>query len=433
MKNFGRFLFVSFFVINLIIIFTGWLGYSQPLLSGSGTDWLLALSRITGLLAVYFILWQLWLVSRLKLLEKFISFDQSLVWHHWFGLLTGLFILAHPILATLAYAINSQNSILGQLKSFFLYWEEMIPAGISLILFIVAVIISIQLIKKKLNYEFWYFVHLTFYAAILLAFGHQLEVGGDFLAQPWFRIYWIILYTIMIGVFVLYRFIQPVWLWQKHRFTVEKIIQESTNTWSIFLTGQNLSNFPIQAGQFVIIRFLTKRFFLEAHPFSISAVPDGKSLRITYKELGNHTKKLKDLKPGTKIIIDGPHGAMTTDSIKSNKIIMIAGGIGVTPLRALAEKLSQEQKNVEFFYIAKEECDFVFENELALLKNINLHLFCSIKKERLTAEQIIQTVPDWSKCDIFICGPTGLYQQLSKNFKTLGLPKKQLHFEKFNF
>jgi len=428
----NRFLLWSFFSINLIIIFAGWLGYSQNLLSGSLTNWLLALSRITGLLAVYFILWQLWLIGRLNWLEKILSLDKGLSWHHWFGLFTFIFILAHPIFVTLAYANLVQSTIWQQLKSFFNYWEGVDWAIGSLIIFVLAIIISLPIIKKKLKYEFWYLSHLFFYLAILLAFGHQLSVGGDFLTQPWFRIYWIALYTVMIGTFIIYRFIRPIWLWQKHHFVIEKIVQESNNVWSIYLAGKNLSTFSIQAGQFVIIRFLTKKLFFEAHPFSLSAVPDGKNLRITYKELGDHTKKLKTLKLGTKVIIDGPHGAMTTESVKSEKIIMVAGGIGVTPLRALAEKLTSKNKNINFFYSAKEETDFIFQNELNL-PNINLHLYCSAKNERITAEKIIQVVSDWKKCDIFICGPTGLYQQLSKDFKKLGLEKNRLHFEKFSF
>ncbi|MFA6018102.1 MAG: ferredoxin reductase family protein [Patescibacteria group bacterium] len=428
-----KILFFAFFSANIVIIFFGWFTYSGALLNGPSLDVILALGRITGLLAVYGIMWQLLLIGRIKLLERILSFDKGLSLHHWLGIGTLIFIVAHPILVTLAYAEKNQVTLWHQIISFFSYWEDVNVAIISIGLFIFATIISLHVIKKKLNYEFWYAAHLSFYLAIFLAFGHQLSTGGDFLFQPWFRVYWALLYIAMIGTFVFSRFIQPLLLWKRHRFVVESITQESTNIHSITIVGKNMNTFTFSAGQFAIMRFFTKSLFAEAHPFSFSAHQNHKYLRITFKELGDFTKRLLLAKPGTMVLIDGPHGGMTSETSTHENIILIAGGIGVTPLLTLAETFSKQGKNINFFYSAKEEKDFIFQKEISSLNNTRLHTFCSSKQERLTINTIIESATSWKESDIYICGPSNFSTQFIKNFKKLGLKSSQLHAEKFSF
>jgi len=76
---------------------------------------------------------------------------------------------------------------------------------------------------------------------------------------------------------------------------------------------------------------------MEAHPFSMSRRPDGTRLRLTIKAVGDFTRRIPGLKPGVRVLIDGPHGIFTARRSSSQKILMIAGGIGITPIRSLAK------------------------------------------------------------------------------------------------
>ena len=160
--------------------------------------------------------------------------------------------------------------IFGQISNFINYFE-LLPAMVAMSLFTLVFVSSLVIVFKKIKYEIWYLVHLFSYLAILLAFKHQMELGGDFIGNTYFRIYWISLYTFTLGNLFFYRFFLPGYNFYKHRFTVEKIEQENATTTSIYISGKNLNKFKYNAGQFAIWRFLDKQRFLQAHPFSFSS------------------------------------------------------------------------------------------------------------------------------------------------------------------
>ena len=103
--------------------------------------------------------------------------------------------------------------------------------------------------------------------------------------------------------------------------------------------GRNLRRLRAQAGQFFLWRFLARDRWWVSHPFSLSAAPDGRSLRITVKALGDHSARLAALKPGTRVVAEGPFGVFTARARRREKVLLVAGGIGITPVRALLEQL----------------------------------------------------------------------------------------------
>ena len=159
------------------------------------------------------------------------------------------------------------------------------------------------------------------------------------LAHNVFYTYWACLYTAVFASHLLFRFARPVWLFKRHGFAIEKIVRENYSTVSVYITGSQLDKFRINPGQFMIFRFLVKGMWWQAHPFSLSFVPNGSQLRITVKELGDFTRKVAGLAVGTKIIIDGPYGVFTDMFSLMPKTLFIAGGIGITPVRSLMEAL----------------------------------------------------------------------------------------------
>lgn len=432
--------FLLIFLANLGIIFYFWLSQSGGLLLSGPAGFFIAFGRIAGLLAVYLILWQLILIGRVKTLEQAFGFDRLAVVHHLNGFSAWALIFLHPLLLTVGYGLSGRVSFLNQITDFFLNWEGLIPAFIAVFIFLIIIILSWGAIQRFLKYETWYYIHLLAYLGVILAFSHQGESGAD-LRDNLFAAYWSILYFEAIALIIVYRFLKPLYLFWQQRFYVDRLETLNGKTISIYLRGKNLEKFSVQAGQFAIFRFLDFRLAWEAHPFSFSQVADGRELRITVKALGDFTAALpKKLKPGTFVLVDGPHGIFTSQRTAGRKLALIAGGIGITPLRPLAEKARAGGKDVVIFYSATRAEELIFREELKKLAGPNFKIIFVVsgddnwsgEKGRIDKEKIIRLMPDYAERDFFICGPSPLIKSLRAGLKELKIKTRHIYFEEFS-
>lgn len=413
--------------------------FSQSLMGGANT--LVALGRLAGLSAAYMVLQQFFFMGRMPYLERVFGLDKLSRLHHTNGKYGLLFLLIHPVLLTLGYASFSGVSLWSQFLSFFHNFEHVDLAIISVLLFIVIVVSSLVIVKNKLKYESWYFVHLLAYLAVFGSFFHQIEVGETLVGNNIFYGYWIALYTLVFTSHLVFRFIRPVVNFFKHKFYVEKVVRENYNTVSVYISGNNLNLFNIYPGQFMILRFLTKGLWWQAHPFSLSMAPNGMNLRVTVKELGDFTRQIQSLKKGTKLIIDGPYGVFTELFSVSSNVLFIAGGIGITPIRGLVEQMSKKQKNMVLLYANRSEEDIVFKNELEnFSKQGSLKIVNVLSSQPgyagetgfVDEEKLKRLVPDLNTREIYLCGPPPMMNGLIRILKALGVQGRRLHFEKFS-
>lgn len=421
----------ALFAANLLVILNMWSasGFLEENLSGP----LIATGRLMGLLAFYFIMWQLLLISRVGWIEKYWGHDRLSRLHHYLGI-TGISVLFfHPIFLTLGYSREAQITLAEQFGIFLTYYHDVLGAFVGYLMFLIIVGVSLELIRKRLKYEWWYLVHLLLYGAILITFDHQIANGHDF-AGEWEPIYWkILFYGTLLNVGY-YRFLKPILSLRKYDFRVESIRQENNNVNSIIISGRDLSRFKARAGQFVLVRFIAKGFWTEAHPFSLSEMPDGKRLRLTVKMLGDFTGRLPFLPIGTRVIIEGPLGRFTVDRARKDKILLIAGGIGITPLRSLFEEFSKSGRQVELVYAANSEADFVLKNELDKLagNNAKVHYISADREGRLTDELLKKEIPDITERSIYLCGPPVMMKVVRGSLARLGVPRNNILYEKFS-
>ena len=429
------------FILNLAIIFGFWWSRSGGLLlSGEAVGTLLSLGRISGLLMVFFVMLQVLLIGRTSWIERLFGFDKLARVHRWSGYSLSIFLISHPLLTVWSYALESQVSYWNKLTNLFLYGEDIQGAIIAFMLFVIVIISSITIARRKLKYESWYFVHLSVYVAILAGFGHQLELGGDFQGQTIFSAYWVALYLFVFTNLLFFRFLRPAYNFWRYRFRVLKIVPETADTYSIYLTGQDLDKFNFLPGQFALFRFLTKGHFLQEHPFSFSDVSGKKLLRITIKKLGDYTADLSAITPGTFVMVDGPHGIFTPQRATGNKILVIAGGVGITPIRSLIDSFSVEKKDVVLLYGNKTEADIVFNrelNEYASAENLKVYNVLSAdpnwlgEKGFIDEEKIKKLVPDLPARDIYLCGPGPMMRAVIGALRRLGVSRSKIYFEEF--
>jgi predicted ferric reductase len=401
-------------------------------------QFLTSIARITGLLGAYLALVQVLLLSRLPALERLAGFDRLTVWHRWNGHACLYLIVAHVFFSVWGYSLMDRIGIGKEIST--MIWggvyPGMIVATISTALFLLVVGTSIVIVRRRLNYQAWYAVHFTTYAAIALGWFHQVPTGNELVVSNIAADYWASLYLATLGLLLVFRLLVPVANAFRFRLRVAEVVQEGPSVVSLRITGRRLERLHAQAGQFFLWRFLARRGWWEAHPFSLSAAPDGRSLRITVKSLGDFTSRLREMAPGTRVVAEGPFGTFTAAARRRDKALLVAGGIGITPVRAMLEELDGD---VIVVYRVVDEGDVIFRQELEALaaeRGIDLRILAGdhtteAGRNLLSTAHLRELVPDLADREVYVCGPPAMATAIERNVRGAGVPARYLHVERF--
>ena len=400
-------------------------------------DVVTSLGRITGLLGAYLLLLQLLFFARIPWFVRHVGIDRLIVWHRRNGKMCIALVLAHVILITLGYAMSDGISFLSEFSSFFgAFYTGMIPATISTVLLVVIVITSLVIVRRRVRYEAWYLVHLSAYAAVLLAWFHEIPSGNEFILSSTAAAYWTALSLGTLALLLVFRVSRPLVRAVQYRLRVAEVTIESPTVVSLRVTGHRLERMNARAGQFFLFRFLTRDHWWKSHPFSLSAAPDGQSLRITVKGAGDFTREIGQIVPGTRVLAEGPFGLFTAAAQRRTHVALIAGGIGITPIRALLEEMSGDL--VVIYRVARPE-DVVFRDELDTLareRGARLHYVVGDHRvagneQLLSAEHLRALVPDLVSRDVYLCGPPVMMDVIQRTVLDCGVPRKHIHSERF--
>jgi predicted ferric reductase len=426
------------FVANLAaIVWLWWHGGNVLGVDGTG-EWLTSFARITGLLGAYSALLQVLLLARLPWLERLVGFDRLSTWHRWNGHACLYLVLAHVVLSVWGYALMDRLSIPKEIATMLGggIYPGMITATVGTALLIVVVVLSVVIVRRRVPYEAWYAVHLTAYAAIALAWFHQIPTGNELVLDRAAAGYWRSLYLATLAALVVFRVLVPILGGFRYRLRVAQVVDEGAGVVSLRIGGRNLDRLGARAGQFFLWRFLGRGRWWASHPFSLSAAPDGRSLRITVKGLGDFSRRLAEITPGTRVLAEGPFGVFTTDAGRRPNALLIAGGIGITPIRALMEDM--QRGTVVIYRVVRAE-DIVLGAELdAIAREHGLTLHYVVGdhrtaegREYLSPAHLRELVPDIVDRDVYVCGPPGLTDVLERNVRAAGVPKRFIHAERF--
>jgi predicted ferric reductase len=312
----------------------------------------------------------------------------------------------------------------------------MIAATVGTALMIVVVLSSLIIARRRLPYEAWYAVHLTAYAGIALAWVHQIPTGNELAANAAASTYWTALYVVTAALLVAFRLALPLWHLAWYGLRVDRVTEEAPGVISLHLTGRHLAGLQARAGHFFLWRFLSRGRWWEAHPFSLSALPDGRSLRITVKGVGDYTRRLGAIRPGTRVSAEGPFGVFTAAARRRERVVLIAGGIGITPIRTLCEEMAGD---LVLIYRVIREDELVFRAELdRLVQQRGLVVHYVVGDHRapggarlLSADHLRELVPDLAAREVFLCGPPAMMLATEKNLKAAGVPPREIHSERF--
>ncbi|OJF11580.1 ferredoxin reductase family protein [Couchioplanes caeruleus] len=397
---------------------------------------LVGVGQFLGLHAALLMILQLTLVARLPWLDRRVGMDRLTSWHRWTGFTLFWVVLLHPLFVMAGYAAVSHSSTWQQFRNLAGMLGSLVGM-IALVVVVVAAAASLRSVRRRLQYETWHAVHVLLYAAVALVLVHQLFEVSAFTAAPVATAYWWALWVFALGALLVGRIAMPLWRNARHRLRVAAVVPESDDVVSVHISGRDLDRLPARAGQFFIWRFPGYARWWQANPFSLSAAPDGRTLRLTAKAVGGASAALRHVPVGSRVFAEGPYGAFTSLRRTRDKTLLVAGGVGVTPIRALLEELSGD---VVVLYRVHSRADAVLLAELESLaheRGARVHLLAgrtgagSPPFAPFAPDNLATTVPDVAERDIFVCGPPPMTEAVIRALRALKVPRSQIHAERF--
>lgn len=390
------------------------------------------LGSIAGLAGTYLALVMVLIVSRVPYVERVLGQDGLLRWHRRLAPWPISLIVAHVVLLTVGYAEAAHAGVWHEIGTLLRSFPDVLIATIGFFILVAVAIVSIYQIRSRIRRERWWAIHLFMYLALGLAFAHVIVLGPSFINHPITRVLWGILWFGTVGLVLIYRFGLPVFRSLRHGLVVAEVRPEGAGVVSVICRGRKLERLPFSGGQFFEWRFLTRKMWWQAHPFSLSARPVPPYLRLTVKGVGDFTTAVAELPPGTRVGIEGPYGAFTSYARQEKKVACIAGGIGVTSVRALLEDLPLDSEPVVVLR-ASSEADLVLSDEVRELVRQRRGRLHELVGPRLTigVDEIFDLLPDLARRDVFVSGPEDFVAEVDAALAKLGLPKDAIHSEAY--
>ncbi|WP_062377184.1 ferredoxin reductase family protein [Demequina pelophila] len=409
---------------------------SGGLLANSPLDWVYAAGRAAGIVAAVLVLTQVTLVSRAPWVERALGHDRAAATHTRLGKVAFIAMLAHVGIITAASASYDERSIFAQTAAFWDLGWFMVAAQAGFGLVTVVVATSLAAVRSRWRYERWHAIHLLMYVAIAAVVPHQFLEGSTFRDGGLAWWFWFLLYAGAIGSFVAYRIVRPLVRSARHGLRVAQVTAHDDGSTSIVVEGADLDRLGARPGQFMLWRFLDRRRWAQAHPYSLSRAPRRDSLRLTVKPSGDHSASLRDLRPGTRVIAEGPLGVFSNVARTAAGSVLVAAGIGITPIRALLEE-ADGPCDVIVRVRSRDEAPLLDEVEaVAAERGARLHVVTGPRGAgwgTAAGESLADLVPDVVARDVFVCGPVPWADAVVADARAAGVPSGAVHRERFGW
>ncbi len=403
-----------------------------------------AVGILTGLVATDLMILMLLLAARIPYVDRAFGHDHAVAIHSKLGQWVIYGLLLHGWFLLCGYAAQDHLSLGGELGSL-LSVNDLVLGVCALGVLAGVGISSIIAVKKSLPYEVWHAIHLATYVAVGLSIPHQFSMSGLFAEGTWQRWYWIGLLLVTGFLLAAYRIFLPLFASLEHQLVVTRVVREDADVVSIEMRGRNLPALDVEAGQFFHWRFLAKGLWWHEHPFSVSAAPTGDTLRITVRALGKGTAALMNVRPGTKVMIEGPYGIFSDVARTTPGLTLVGIGIGIAPIRAVLEATAIVPGRATVILRAHSN------EQLYLVREIDA--ICRARGARLitlvgprTTNRLGETtwlpqshhslrlgdlVPDVASTDVYVCGPQAVSDLAIADALAAGTPASAIHNERF--
>jgi predicted ferric reductase len=422
------------------VIFLWWLQTPSARLQHLADDYIM-IAQLTGLLGAYLLLIEVALMARIPWLERRIGSWLATL-HRGLGAYLVVLLAAHTAFVIAGYSLSLQVPASAVVQSIFATYPYVLMATFAYLALLAIGLSSLKKIRHKLGYDRWHNLHLIAYPAAVGAFFHQVFLGAQFTRNALAKDTWIAMHVTVAAAIIVYRILLPANRTMRHRLRVVGVVVESADTVSIYVGGVNINQLGAQAGQYFRWRFLARGLWYQTHPFSLSAAPTDDMLRLTVKGVGNYTRRLKRrIRPGIRVVADGPYGAFTSDLRRRQRVVLVGGGVGVTPLRAIAETLDGGPGDIVFLQRASTVNDLLMRDELEKMDAEGRISFIPVlgkrgktpRQDPMAAHRLRELIPDLKDREVFICGSPAMARTAIKNMRRAGVSWRRIHSELFDF
>jgi predicted ferric reductase len=432
--------------LSLLLVTYWWTADGGVLDLGAWGSGLESVGRLTGLTASVLLLAQVVLMARIPWLESAFGQDRLARIHRVVGFTSFDLMLTHVVTITWGYAGGELSRTPTTLWDLITRYPGVLLSAGGTVALVLVVATSIKAARRRLRYESWHLLHLYAYLGAGLALPHQLWTGAQFLSSPGRTSFWWTAWAVAAGAVVIWRFGLPVVRNLRHRLTVSHVVRETDGIVSVHLTGRRLDRLAIEAGQFLGLRFLGRPGWTRANPYSLSAAPDGRSLRVTVQEVGDGSARAAALDVGTPVLFEGPFGRLGARARTRERVALIGAGVGITPLRALAEGLDVTHGDCVLLH--RYSSTPLFADELDALAARHGHAVLAIPGPRRSGASWLPVgvdprvddltalrywVPDIAERDVFVCGPEPWTDLVAATLRAAGLADDHLHLESFSW
>jgi len=382
---------------------------------------------------------QFGLVARLQRVSAPFGMDALLQYHRQIGYVALAFVLAHPVML---FAEDPQK--LALLNPLTAPWRARFAVS-SVIALVALVVTSVWRQRLRLSYEVWQVTHgVLAVAAVALGLAHAVKVG-HYLASPWQRALWVAFAAGLVGLLGWVRVWKPIALYRRP-WRVEEVIVERGNAWTVVLRPEGHADFRFAAGQFGWLMLAQSPFSPTQHPFSISSSAEEKAkISFTIKARGDFTSGIAAIRPGTRAYVDGPHGLFSTDRDEGPGFVLIAGGVGITPLISMIRTMAdrEDARPCLLFYANRSWDDVTFREELETLAGkMSLRVVHALEKPPegwtgetgyLNAAVLQRHLPrHHERMQYFVCGPGPMMDAMDRALPAAGVPEERIHTERFD-
>lgn len=378
------------------------------------------------------------LTARFKRLTAPYGIDIIYFFHRYLAVIAFVIILAHLgiIYLTAAAALSPRNPFAAPIY--------MTAGRLAIVMF--AVIIFVSLFRRRLGLEYdrWRFLHvLLATSAFVLSAAHVAGVGY-YIEAPGKKIFWIAYSLFWVSLVVYVRVFKP-WYIKQRPYQVTEVRQERGHVHTLILKPAHPPAMQFAAGQFAWLS-LDSPYRLKEHPFSMSSIPDTSGqLAFTIKELGDFTRRIKSIKPGTVMYVDGPYGSFTLNRFtQAPALVFIAGGVGIAPIMSMLRSLAshRDPRPSLLFYGNEDWQRVTFREELEqITQEINLDIVHVLKQPPagwtgetgLITRELLQRrlQGHWLQAEYFICGPGVMRVSVERSLDQLGISLWHVHSEIF--
>ncbi|GAA1219698.1 ferredoxin reductase family protein [Pseudonocardia alaniniphila] len=404
------------------------------------------LSVVTGLLALSALVSAAVLPSRLRSLNRAFGIESVIDIHRFLGVVTATLVFVH---LACVVAANPANVALLNFETAPARARAAVGATIAL-----AALVALVALKGRtgLRYELWRWLHVALAVAVITLSALHVWWLDHLVAMPATGTVFGLLAAIVIGIFG-YR-----WAWRpmfdaSTEFLVREVRRENSTVSTLVLEprrqrhGPPVNSWAFAPGQFAWIR-LDRSVTAEEHPFTIASSAHMDTTEFTIRHAGDFTRALRRLPPGSPVWVDGPHGAFTNDVGAGAGFVMIAGGVGITPMMSMLRTAAHrgDPRPYRLVVVASSPEDLLFRDELAELRfHLDLVVTEVLRRPHdgwdgytgdIGAGLLSMVLPEGQHpddLDFFICGPPALVTDALSALDTLGVAPARVHTEQFDF